>query len=109
MYKSLLRYLILKYPNAFVYVDDIAIIVKSQDELECLFADLSVWESQIEIRFNPDKTELFHFHRPNSPKSGVPKYVWWGNNRLPIRDPIFTCLGYTIAGTGCKGKVQDTP
>ena len=107
VYELLLKQLVIKYPNAFVYVDDIAIIVKTQDELECLFADLSVWESQIGIRFNPEKTEVFHFHRPNSPKSGVPKYVWWGNSRLPIRDPIFTYLGHTIAGTGYKGKARD--
>ena len=107
VYELLLKQLILKYPNAFVYVDDIAIIVKSQDELEHLFADLSVWGSQIGIRFNPDKTEVFHFHRPNSPKSGVPKYVWWGNNRLPVRDTIFTYPGHTIVGTGYKGKARD--
>ena len=107
VYELLLKQLILKYPNAFVYIDDIAIIVKSQDELDRLFAHLSVWGSQIGIRFNPDKTKVFHFHRPKSPKSGVPKYVWWGNSRLPIRDPIFTYLGHTIAGTEYKGKARD--
>ena len=42
VYELLLKQLIAKYPNSFVYVDDIAIIVKSQEELERLFAGLSV-------------------------------------------------------------------
>ena len=101
------KQLIAKYPNAFVYVDDIAIIAKSQEELEHLLAYLSVWGSQIGIRFNPEKTEVFHFYRRNSPNSGVPKHVWWGNSCLPVRDPIFTYPGHSIAGTGYKGKARD--
>ena len=50
---------------------------------------------------------MFQFHCPNSPKSRVPKYIWWGNSCLPIRDPIFTYLGHTIAGTGYKGNARD--
>ena len=67
VYEMLPKQLIAKYPNAFVYVDDIAIIVKPQEELASLFADLSVWGSQIRIRFNPDKTKVFHFHGPSLP------------------------------------------
>ena len=40
---ELLKQLIAKYPKPSVYVDGIAIIVKSQDEIERLFAHLSVW------------------------------------------------------------------
>ena len=64
--------------------------------------------SDIGVRFNPERSEAFHFHRPNSPKSGIPKYVWWGNSRLPVLDPIFTSVGHTIAGTGYKGKARDS-
>ena len=81
VYELPLKQFIAKYPNAFVYVDDIAIIVKSQEELESLFADSSVWGSRVGIGFNSDKTEVFHFHRPHSSKSGVPKHVWWGSSR----------------------------
>ena len=107
IYELLLKQLIAKYPNGFVYVDDIAIIVKSQEELERPFADVSVWGSQMGIRFRPEKTEVFLFHRPKSPKSEVTKHMWWGNSRLPVRDPIFTYLGHTLAGTGNKGKARD--
>ena len=62
VYELLLKQLIANYPNAFVYVDDIPIIVKSHEELERLFAYMFVWGSQIGIRFNPEKTEAFHFH-----------------------------------------------
>ena len=68
VYELPLKQLIATYPNAFAYVDNIAINVKCQDELEHLLADLSVWGSQIGIRFNPEIIEVFHFHRPNSPK-----------------------------------------
>ena len=106
-YELPLKQLIAKYPHALVYADNVFIIVKSQEELECLFAHLSVWGSRIGIRFNPNRTETSHFHRPNSPKSGVPKYVWWGSGCLPVSDPIFTYLGHTNTGTGYKGKAQD--
>ena len=53
------------------------------------------------------KTEVFHFHLPNFPKSGIVKYVWWGNSRLPVCDPIFTYPGHTIAGSRYKGKARD--
>ena len=55
VYDLLLKQLIANPPNAFVYIEDIAIFVKSQEELESLFDDLSVLGSQIGIRFNPDK------------------------------------------------------
>ena len=45
VYELLLKQLMIKYLNAFVYVNDIAIVVKSQHELERLFADMSVWIS----------------------------------------------------------------
>ena len=33
--------------------------------------------------------------------------MWRGKDRLPIRNPIFTYLGHTIAGTGYNGKPWD--
>ena len=66
-----------------------------------------MWGSQIGIRFHPEKNEVFPFHRPFSPMSGIPKHMWWGNRRFPVRDPIFTYLGHTIASTGYKGKGRD--
>ena len=67
VYELPLKRLIGKYPNVVVCVKDIAIIPESQDEFEGLFAHFSVWRSRIGIRFKPEKTEVFHFHRPNSP------------------------------------------
>ena len=63
VYGWLPKQLVIKHPNAFVYVDDMAIIVKSHDEFECVFADASVWGSQIGIRCIPEKIEVFYFHR----------------------------------------------
>ena len=56
-----------KYLDTFVYVDDIAIIVKNYSELKQLLTDLLAWGSQIGIEFNPSETEVYHSHRPWSP------------------------------------------
>ena len=112
VYELLIKRLIAKYPDTFVYVDDIAIIVKDYSELERLLTDLSAWRSQIGIQFNPNKTEWYHFHRP--PSSGATlggaqqaKHIWWGQHRLDFKDPMFTYLGHTIAGVGYRGKARD--
>ena len=67
IYEVLLKQWVAKYPNAFVCVDDIAIIVKSQEELERLFADLSVWGSHIGIRFSPKRLRCSTFTDPILP------------------------------------------
>ena len=108
----LIKRLIAKYPDTFVYVDDIAIIVKDYSELERLLTDLSAWGSQIGIQFNPNKTEVYHFHGPRSSGAtlGVAqqaKHIWWGQHRLDFKDPMFTYLGHTIAGVGYRGKARD--
>ena len=80
--------------------------------VERLLTDLSAWGSQIGIQFNPNKTEVYHFHRPRS--SGATsggaqqaKHIWWGQHRLDFKDPMFTYLGHTIAGVGYRGKARD--
>ena len=66
VYELLIKCLMTKYPDTFVYVDDIAIIVKDYSELERLLTYLSAWGSRIGIQFNPNKTEVYHCHRPRS-------------------------------------------
>ena len=55
-----------KYPDTFLYVDDIAIIVKDYSELEQLLTDLFASGLHIGMQFNPNKTEVYHFHGPRS-------------------------------------------
>ena len=98
VHELLSKQLTSKYPNGFVYFDDIALIVNDYQQLEQLSADLIVWGSPIGIRFEPVKIEACHFHRPHAPKG--PAQIWWGCSKLPARDPIFTYLDHTIAGTG---------
>ena len=108
----LIKRSIAKYPDTFVYVDDIAIIVKDCSELERLLTDLSAWGSQIGIQFNPNKTEVYHFHRPRSSGATLEgaqqaKHMWWGHHRLEFKNPMFTYLGHTIAGVVYRGKARD--
>ena len=112
VYELLIKRLIAKYPDTFIYVDDIAIIVKDYSELERLPTDLSAWGSQIGIQFNPNKTEVYHFHRPRCSgatlgDAGQAKHIWWGQHRLEFKDPMFTYLGHTIAGVGYMGRAKD--
>ena len=65
----LMQCLIAKYPDTFVYVADIAIIVRDYSELEQLLTDLFAWGSHIGIQFHPNKTEVYHFHRPRSSRA----------------------------------------
>ena len=44
----------------------LTILPSLSNELERLLTDLSAWGSQIGIQFNPNKTEVYHFHRPRS-------------------------------------------
>ena len=64
VYELLMKCLIAKYPDTFVYVDDIAIIVKDYFEWEQHLTDLSACGFPIAIQFNPNKTEVYPFHRP---------------------------------------------
>ena len=108
VYELLIKCLIAKYPDTFVYVDDVAIIVKDYCELERLLTDLSAWGSQIGIQFNTNKTQVYHFHRPRSSGASLggaqqAKHIWWGQHRLDFKDPMFTYLGHTIALVGYRG------
>ena len=90
----------------------IATIVKDYFELERLFTDLSAWGFEIGIHFHPNKTEVYHFHRPRSLGATLggaqqAKHIWWGQNRLKLKDPMFTYLGHTIAGVGYRAKARD--
>ena len=49
VYELLIKRLIATYPDTFVYVDVIAVLVKDYSDLEQLLTDLSPWGSQIGI------------------------------------------------------------
>ena len=112
VYELLIKRLIAKCPHTFVYVDDIAIIVKDCSQLGRLLTDLSAWGSQIGIQFNPNKIEVWYFHKPRSWGATVggaqqAKHIRWGPHRLDFKDTMFTYLGHTSVGVGYRGKARD--
>ena len=109
-YKLLIKRLITKYRDTFIYVDDIALIVKDYSELEQLLAYLSAWGSQNGIQFNRNETEVYHFHMPRSSVATLggaqqAKHMWWRQHRLEFKDPMFTYWDHTIVGVGYRVRL----
>ena len=80
--------------------------------MEQLLTYVSAWGSQIGIQFNPNKTEVYHFHISLSSGATLggarqAKHIWWGQHCLEFKDPMFTYLGHTIARVGYRGKATD--
>ena len=108
----LIKRLIAKYPDIFVFVDDFAIIVKDYSKLERLRTDLSAWGSKIGIQLNPNNTEVYDFYRPRSLGATLgdaeqAKHIRRGEHRLDFKYPMSTYLGHTIARVRYRGKARD--
>jgi hypothetical protein len=95
-YELLLKELKLTYPSLkfFAYMDDLAFIANSPQEVQMVLSTLTELSHALGFRFNKGKTEIIFWGKHTGPK-----HIPWDGVDIPVHSGGFTYLGHPLTHT----------